>query len=108
MNLSQIAIIFISHSSLEGRFKGRGGGVAIRFAATLTNRVMSGPDGCPENGSFDASFTTSRAAQIMISHLKGSLFANALRRADSVTSSRTTNVPTAPMFTTPNFDNCFA
>jgi hypothetical protein len=44
----------------------------------------------------------------MISHLNGSFRASAARRADSLTFSRTTNVPTAPMFTTPNFANCFA
>ena len=44
----------------------------------------------------------------MISHLNGSFFAIAARRVDSLTSLRTTNVPTAPMLTTPNFDNCFA
>jgi hypothetical protein len=50
----------------------------------------------------------SRAGQIMISHLNGSFFAIAARRADSLTSLRTTNVPTAPMLTTPSFDNCLA
>jgi hypothetical protein len=50
----------------------------------------------------------SRAGQIMISHLNGSFRANAARRADSLTSARTTNVPTAPILTTPNFDSCFA
>ena len=50
----------------------------------------------------------SRAGQIMISHLNGNFFAIAARRVDSLTSSRTTNVPTAPMLTTPNFANCFA
>jgi hypothetical protein len=61
-----------------------------------------------ENGSFDASLTTSRAGQMMISHLNGSFRAIAARKTDSLTSSRTTNVPTAPMLTTPNFTNCFA
>ena len=40
----------------------------------------------------------------MISHLNGSFFAMAVRRVDSLTSSRTTNVPTAPMLITPSFD----
>ena len=44
----------------------------------------------------------------MISHLNGNLFAIAERRADSVTSSWTTNVPTAPMLITPSFDNWVA
>ena len=61
---SWIAITLSSHSFSDGRLKGSGGGVAIRFAATLTNRVMSGPDGCPVNGSFDASLIMSRAEQI--------------------------------------------
>jgi hypothetical protein len=69
---------------------------------------MSVPEGCRANGSFEASFMMLRAGQIMISHLKDNFFAIAARRLDSLTSSRTTNVPTAPMFTTPNFDNCFA
>ena len=50
----------------------------------------------------------SRAGQIMISHLNGNFFAIAARRADSLTSSRTTNVPTAPMLITPSLDNCLA
>jgi hypothetical protein len=50
----------------------------------------------------------SRAGQIMISHLNGNFFANAERRADSLTSLRTTNVPTAPMLITPSLDNWFA
>jgi hypothetical protein len=50
----------------------------------------------------------SRAGQIMISHLNGNFFAIAARRAHSLTFSRTTNVPTAPMFITPSFDNCLA
>jgi hypothetical protein len=50
----------------------------------------------------------SRAGQIMISHLNGSLEAIALRRVDSLTFSPTTKVPTAPMLTTPNFANSFA
>jgi len=63
---------------------------------------MFGPEGCRENGSFDVSFMMSRAGQIMISHLNGSFLAIAARKADLLTSSRTTNVPTAPIFTTPN------
>jgi hypothetical protein len=50
----------------------------------------------------------SRAAQIIISHLNDNFSANAARRADSLTSSRTTNVPTAPMFITPNLANWLA
>src|SRR5262249_32952297 len=50
----------------------------------------------------------SRAGQIMISHLKGNFFAIAARRTDSFTSSRTTNVPTAPMLMIPNLPNCLA
>jgi hypothetical protein len=69
---------------------------------------MSGPDGWRENGSFEASLMMSRAGQIMISHLNGNFFPIAARRVDSLTSSRTTNVPTAPMLTTPNFGNCLA
>ena len=78
------------------------------MANTFTNRVMFGPKGCRENGSFDASVMMSRAGQIMISHWKGNFFANALRRTDSLTSARTTNVPTAPMLITPNRLSCFA
>jgi hypothetical protein len=44
----------------------------------------------------------------MISHLNGNFFANAERRAASLTSLRTTNVPTAPMLITPSRDNCLA
>jgi hypothetical protein len=50
----------------------------------------------------------SRGGQIMISHLNRSLRAIAARSADSLTFSRTTNVPTAPILITPNFANCFA
>jgi hypothetical protein len=50
----------------------------------------------------------SRAVQIIISHLKDNFFAIAVRRADSVKSSRTTNVPTAPMLITPSLDNWLA
>ena len=79
-------MIFSSQSSSEGRLRGRGGGARTRLATTLTNRVMSGPDGSPENGSFDVSLMMSRAGQIMISHLNGSFRANAARRTDSLTS----------------------
>jgi len=50
----------------------------------------------------------SRAGQIMISHLNGNFFAIAARKADSLTSLHTTNVPTAPMLITPNRDNSLA
>jgi hypothetical protein len=66
---------------------------------------MSAPDGCPEKGSLVVSLMMSRAGQIMIAHLNGNFFAIAARRADSLTSSRTTNVPTAPMLIRPNLDN---
>src|SRR5437660_10634134 len=69
---------------------------------------MLGPDGCRENGSFDVSLMMSRAGQIMISHLNGNLRTSAARRTDSLTFSRTTNVPTAPMLMTSNFANCLA
>src|SRR6184192_788992 len=78
------------------------------LAAPLRNRVMSGPDGCRENGSFDASLMMSRAGQIMISHLNDSFLAMAVRSADSLTFSHTTNVPTAPILTTPNLASCLA
>src|SRR3984893_15884323 len=114
-------MIFSSQSWSEGRLRGRGGNVRSRLANTLTKRVMSGPEGpssprrvfdrtggsC-ENGSFDVSLIMSRAGQIMISHLNGNFPANAARRTDSLTFSRTTNVPTAPMLTTPNLASCFA
>ena len=44
----------------------------------------------------------------MIAHLNGNFFAIAARRADAFTSSRTTNVPTAPMLTMSNLASCFA
>jgi hypothetical protein len=44
----------------------------------------------------------------MISHLNGNFFAIAERKVDSLTSLRTTNVPTAPMLITPSFDNWLA
>src|SRR6202040_2373327 len=75
-------------------------------ANTLTNRTMSGPEGCRENGSL--SLMMSRAGQIMISHLNGNFRANAARSADSLTFSPTTNVPTAPILTMPNLANSFA
>src|SRR5205823_10820272 len=90
------------------------------LANTLTNRIMFGPEGCSENGSFDAlhgesvsprrpdKARISFAGQIMISHLNGKFRTSAARRADSLTSSRTTNVPTAPMLTTRNFASCLA
>src|SRR4029453_15528610 len=107
-NRSWIAMIFRSQSSFEGRLRGRGGGELSRFANTFTNQVMFSPEGCRANGFFDVSLMMSRAGQIMISHLNGNFRANAGRRGFSLTSSRTTNVPTAPMFTTPNLVNCFA
>jgi len=51
---------------------------------------------------------TSRAGQIMISHLNGSFLAIAARSVDSLTSLGTTKVPTAPILTTPNCANSFA
>src|SRR5712691_5155751 len=101
-------MILSSHSLSEGRLRGREGSARGRLCNTLTNRVTSGPDGCRENGSLLTRSTICFARQIMISLLNGSFFAIAARREDSLTSSRTTNVPTAPMFTTPNFDNCLA
>jgi hypothetical protein len=94
--------------TLRRQTEGKRGSVRRPLANTLTNRTMFGPEGCRENGSFDASLMMSRAGQIMISHLNGSFRANAARKTDSLTSSRTTNVPTAPMLTMPNFANCFA
>src|SRR5215813_12073781 len=103
-------MIFRSEFVAEGRLRGRGNGrgEGSRFARILTNRVMFGPEGWPANGSFAASFITSRAEQIMISHLNGSFLAIAARSVDSLTFSRTTKVPTAPIFTIPNFESCFA
>src|SRR5471032_2163739 len=69
---------------------------------------MSGPEGWCANGSFDASLLMSRAGQIMISHLNGNFRAIAARRAGSLTSAPTTNVPTAPMLMISNLANCFA
>src|SRR4051812_27228111 len=103
-----MATILASQSSSEGKLRGRGGRLRSGLWRTLTKRVMVGPDGCPANGSFAASLMMSRAGQTMMSHLNGSLRANAARRVDSLTSFRTTNVPTAPMFTTSNFDSSFA
>src|SRR5438093_13673408 len=108
MNLPWMAMIFSSQSSSEGRLRGRDGGKRSGLCSTFTNRVMFGPEGCRENGSFDASLVRSRAGQIIISHLNGSFLAIAMRRTDSITFARTTNVPTAPIFTTSNLDNCFA
>jgi len=107
-NRSCIAITFNSQSLFDGRLRGRGGSARGRLCKTLTNRVMFAPEGCRANGSFAVSFMMSRAGQIMISHLNGSFLAIAARRADPLTSSRTTNVPTAPMFMTPNLANCLA
>src|SRR2546423_11257657 len=101
-------MIFSSQSLSDGKLSGSDGSARGRLCNTLTNRVMSGPDGCRENGFFDVSLMMARAGQIMISHLNASFLAIAERRADSLTSLRTTNVPTAPMFTTPNFPSCFA
>ena len=97
-----------SQSLSEGRLRGRAGRAGSRFANTFTNRVMLGSDGCRANGFFDVSLMMSRAGQIMISHLNGNFRANAARRADSLTFLRTTNVPTAPMLTTPNLASCLA
>src|SRR5882724_8193594 len=101
-------MIFSSQSLSEGRLRGIEGGELSFFANTFTNRVMFSSDGCRANGFFDASLMMSRAGQIMISHLNGNFRANAVRRVDSLTSSRTANVPTAPILTTPNFASCLA
>jgi hypothetical protein len=107
-NLFSMAKTFSSQSSAKGRHNGSGGGVRSGWCNTLTNRVRSEPDGCSANGSFAVSLMRSCAGQIMISHLKGILLARAARRTLSLTSFRTTKVPTAPMLTTPKFANCFA
>src|SRR4029077_15306931 len=99
-------MILSYQSSFEGRPRGRAGSARGRLCNTLTNRVMSGPDGCRAKGSFDVNLVISLAGQIMISHLNGNFLAMPARNIDSLTFSRTTNVPTAPMFTTPNFDIC--
>src|SRR2546430_13394284 len=101
-------MILSSQSLSDGKLSGSDGSARGRLCNTLTNRVMSGPDGCRENGFFDVSLMMARDGQIMISHLNGNFRANAARRVDSLTSSRTTNVPTAPIFTTPNFASCLA
>src|ERR1043166_4344847 len=101
-------MIFSSQSFSDGRLRGRAGSARGRWCKTLTNRVISVPEGSRANGSFAVSFTTLRAGQIIISHLNGSFLAIAVRRTDSFIFARTTNVPTAPMFTTSNLDNCFA
>src|SRR5262245_21795047 len=101
-------MILISQSSSDGKQNGSAGGDGGRLARMFTNRVMFWSEDCPTNGSFDASLMMSRAEQIMISHLNGNFFAIAARRADSVTSFRTTSVPTAPMLITPNLDKSLA
>src|SRR4029450_3256589 len=101
-------MICSSQSSFEGRLRGIEGGELSRFANTFTNQVMFSPEGCRANGFFDVSLMMSRAGQIMISHLNGNFRANAARRVDALTSSRTTNVPTAPMLMTPNLASCLA
>src|SRR4029077_18816983 len=101
-------MILSSQSSSDGKQSGSGGGEGSRLARTFTNRVMFGSEGCSENGYFEASLMMSRAGQIMISDLNGNFFAIAERRADSLTFLRTTNVPTAPMLTTPRLDNWLA
>src|SRR5215471_8402598 len=103
-----MAMIFRSQSLSDGKLRGRTGSAGDRLANTFTNHVMFGSEGCREKGSFAASLMTSRAGQIMISHLNGNCFASAARSTDSLTFSRTTNVPTAPMFTTSNLDSSFA
>src|ERR1700751_827817 len=103
-----MAMIFRSQSLSDGKLRGRTGGAGGRLANTFTNRVMFGPEGCRENGSFGGSLMTSCAGQIMISHWNGNFFTSVARSTDSLTFSRTTNVPTAPMFTTSNLDGSFA
>src|ERR1051325_4954033 len=95
-------MILSSHSLLEGKYSGSGGGEGGRLVRMFTKRVMFVSESSSANGSFEASLMMSRAGQIMISHLKGNCFANTLCNVDSLTFSRTTNVPTAPMLTTPN------
>src|SRR5256885_4400686 len=101
-------MILASQSASLGRHNGRAGGLRRGLCITFTNRVKFGPDGSFANGSFAASFRRSRAGQIMISILNGSWRAIAARRVDSLTSLHTTNVPTAPMFTTSNLASFFA
>src|SRR5438270_12758647 len=100
-NRPRIATTFASQSSWEGRHRGRNGRFRSGACSTFTNRVMFGPEGCPAKGSVAVSLRMSPAGQIMMSHLNGSLRAHAARRTDSLTSLRTTNVPTAPMLITP-------
>src|SRR5215471_3452190 len=88
-----MAMIFRSQSLSDGKLRGRIGSAEGRLARTFTNRVMFGSEGCREKGSFAASLMTSRAGEIMISHLNGNCFASAARSTDSLTFSRTKNVP---------------
>src|SRR5438552_11969328 len=101
-------MILINHSSSDGRLKGTEGGERSGLANTFTKRTISGPDSCFENGCVEASLTMSRAGQIMISHLNGNFRESAARKVDSLTSLRTTKVPTAPILTTSNLANSFA
>src|SRR2546423_14576630 len=101
-------MILASQSASLGRHNGRAGGLRRGLCITFTNRVKFGPDGSFANGSFAASFRRSRAGQIMISHLNGSCRAIVERSVDSLTSLRTTKVPTAPILTTSNFRRFFA
>src|ERR1043165_6530912 len=103
-----MAITLASQLSSDGSEIGRAGRLRSGSCNTLTNRVKLGPAGSFANGSFAASFSKSPAGQIMISHLKGNLRANAARRVDSLTALRTTKVPTAPRFTTSNFESALA
>ena len=83
-----------------------GGGEYTAFRMMLTYGSISSLN-CRRTD-FDWPDRIAFAGQIVISHLNGNFRAIAARRAVSLTSSRTTNVPTAPMFTTPNFANCLA
>src|SRR5690242_14699313 len=101
-------MIFTPQSPSAGYNRGRVGRLGNRLLSMLTKRTTSAPDGWPQNGSLAASFRTSCALTTMISHLNESFPATAARTVDSLTFSRTTNVPTAPMLTKPYFASCFA
>ena len=74
-------------------------GKCLRFAITLANCKIAGPDGCPAKGSDDASRRISLPSQIMTSASNGSRRANSARIFMRATGFRMTKVPAAPMLT---------
>ena len=107
-NLAVTPTIRTSHFDPAGCSIGSFGFDRGAFSSTVTNRPISFPAGASPNQSPSANATTSDPLQTISSGSNASRRKISFRNFASLTFSRTTNVPAAPIFTTPNSASSFA